>query len=666
MSGLNKRIARARGQVLTVSTPARVLSGVCENTGATIPAKELCVRVQALASLVTDAALKALPGHWNETGFTEFDKSANVSYAYKALEQVLGHALYINGTRRTPGRARRIAGEILGRQIRAGVHRRKVFKDLLEVSSGNLKYSEAKGTHVEKRNLSRQINKYTEKTGIVPGTFFELNPVPPEHIKATVLLSVADSQQCQWLGLNENGDKLLLRILLPPIKGKKWSWCVLSIGVNKQVIDAYDSTSLCLPTLRVKKDKIYADITLDTLAPEPTGNKRVVLGVDWGSRRLATASVVKEENDTISTDGRAYFFNAGPWHDKDRRRRVQGEQLWAKAQHKRLLAQGLKDSNPVKEKLLKDAQDLTRQMRDVNAKRARANRELARLLAVTAVSWAKVNNAGAVAGEDLSSMEPTGDRKRRSILSQRLRGQISTALSGACAKAGLEFMQVNAQNTSSICPQCPDTSWLIYNKVKGQSTSGYAWARCKNCNKSWDRDVVGSLNIGTRYLKDPKSAKRLKKVGHIKGAGVKDLGGIKRIRSKKPVPAPQPRYVKSRTKTGPTPKNTPGESTRGQHLQVSGATINQPAVTAGERVYPSGRPTPPRPGARAPIIRVVHRSVGPGTQVNNAMIVNQSGGRVSNRLKTHPHRVRLLDGARYAHRHGIKCSPVRVPKAGFN
>ena len=545
MKGLEKKIKRAKGELITSCTPARVLTGVQESTGEIIPVPELVKRISLLAQIVTDTAKKHLPTYWNEEGFGKFQAQENFSFAYKAVEKVrAGQALEITSPHAGRGRSRRMAGEILGRQIRAGIHRKKIFDGLKLVQTGDVQWKEAPGERVEKRNMSRQVARFVRKTGSEPKTFFEMVPTSPEHIKPIIPLSSTDEQQCQWLGVDDTGTRLKLRVLLPPCTHQgKWNWCVLHVGVDSLVIAQYlaGNTELTLPTVRVKQGRVLADITLDEPTPQKFGDEFTVLGLDWGLRRLLTGVVLrKDESGNVTYGGRDFLFKAGRWHEKDRLRRVEGERLYAKAARVAALAGGRVDGHLNKQGLEQKSEKLLADMQSMSGKRARANRELGKLAAVLAVSWAQMSYAGIVAVEALDSLEPVaGNKKHKARLSQRIRGQVKKALVNACKKQGLDLCEVNAQNTSSICPECPETSWLRYGKLKRLPTSGYNWARCLQCGKSWDRDVVGATNVGARYLRDKNSGKRVKKTGHIRGAGVKDLGGVKRVRSGRPKAAPK-------------------------------------------------------------------------------------------------------------------------------
>lgn len=122
-----------------------------------------------------------------------------------------------------------------------------------------------------------------------------------------------------------------------------------------------------------------------------------------------------------------------------------------------------------------------------------------------------------------------------------------------------------------------------------------------------------------------------------------DLNGLRhhapRLCTTRPI-----RCVHARTRRRPVP---PRNHRGGQRRRFNG-----PAFTA--------EPPPPQPGARPDVLRVLSRSVGTGPKTAGSDAGSQAGDTFSSVISLHTVRVRTVDGMRYAHRHRIRCTPVRV------
>lgn len=289
----------------------------------------------------------------------------------------------------------------------------------------------------------------------------------------------------------------------------------------------------------------------------------------------------------------------------------------------------------------------------MGAARGRANRELARLAARWVMSQAHATGANMVAVENLASMEPTFHKKLRTVLSQRLRGQLIDTFTLICKQENMRFEQVDPANTSKHCWACDGN--VTHVKAPNNRQAGYHWASCDRCGQGRDRDWVGAVNVGARALRSPGTGERRAMLGHQPGSSTADLGNVTRLRTKQPQPAPKPRRRKPAVPT--------------TTIRVRGSAVTAPkgAPTNPQRTSRSRRQrlsagravTPPQPGYRSPVVRVVHRCVGTGLKPDSTT-VRYSGG-TSSTVAPLTVSVRVLDGARYAHRHRIKSSPVRLP-----
>ena len=489
MKGLVKRSQRKQGLLTTTGSKARIVKGVTEDSGLLLNERSVRERVEFLSNIISRMVSTSLTNFWNPTSFKTLLNPKAPSFAAKAVETRLGLPTAPPNVH-VSSRVQRLAADVVGRHIRQGAHTQTIVDQLYVLEQGSVEWSAIGGTRVEKRNLQRWVRKNPQYSN-----YFQLKPQPPK-LAQTIPLAAGDDQLAK-LSMVEH--QLVLRILLPtkPTPTKKdWEWVILFLQVEPQVLLEYaeNKVFLTLPTLSVRKNKVYADLTLDRVKPPLVGNPKRVFGLDWGLTRLMSGAFVTKNGDNYTTCGRLIVFDASSWHYLDHQRRRDAEQKWAKM----LRLQQLLENNPDPKLEQKRAQ-LESESKTINKKRAQSNQQLAKTLARWCVEHAIANQAGVISCENLASLEPTvGGKRLRTSLSQRLRGQLIQALQTACDKAGVKLVLVNPAQTSQKCYQCANQ--LVFQKASDNTNKGYRWAFCESCNAGLDRDHNASLNIAKRAL----------------------------------------------------------------------------------------------------------------------------------------------------------------------
>jgi len=561
MHGFSKRAGRKNGTLLTSSTPGRVLGGYKESKKGEqkLSEKTIIGMISTLSSMIASMTNTQLLELWNREDMEKMLAGSVDSFAAKAVEDTFGLVLAPDGMYCTT-RPRRMAAALVGQHLRGAKHIKSVIEGQIRVNKKEVEFGspDIAGTYTEKRNTRRYMSAYERKTGNPVQSFFDLQPTPPPYITPTIPLSAVDGQIATWLPLSSSNSKthLKLRISLPT-KAKPqendWVWCVLNIGINPEIFAKYlaGNILLTLPTLRVVKNQVRADITVDkviakskTQAEQDKEKERQagayrVFGFDWGVGKLLTGSVVTAYQDgTITTNGKVVSFNAAAWHQDDHSRRIQAEKLRTQAVRAENLASNCVD-------LARKAQHLARASKyrqdaaNVDTARRNANLELARIAALWAVNLAIAAGAHLISIENLDSMEPKFDKKRRVNLSSRIRGMLRDALRQACKNAGIGFIEIDPANTSACCAICGN--WVKHIKAPDNKTKGWHWAWCDVCVVGMDRDHNASINIAVRAIRNPKSGQAVKQGGHTKGTGNKDFGKVLKVRPDKVLPAPKAR-----------------------------------------------------------------------------------------------------------------------------
>lgn len=399
------------------------------------------------------------------------------------------------------------------------------------------------GNPVTGRNYRRKLGRLLDQGHDLPTDYFRLEPRAP-RVPEVLDLSVTDDQFCLARAADDevaahaavdaelasreeyrrryriartrgterpkqaptprvSGAVLVVRLRLPlvprPASHADWAWHRLVVHVPPR----YRAGTFTLPTLRVTPvGVVRADVPVTRPAPQqllkPGERPARVLAVDWGVRRLLTGAVVSvlEHDDgrrEATSDGRPLFFQAAALQGRSRRvgaqlRKVQGKI----SRYERLLSQ--RDSPCLTDKL----QTLQTEAERLADRQRNIHDSIARLAGRWVVEQALANGCQAIALEDLRLLEHRGmGRRTNERVSWAVRGKTATAITQAAEEAGLTVIRVNPSGTSTHCPRC-DTR--LHHRAAPNGGEGRAWALCRGCGFSADRDHSAAEKIGQRAL----------------------------------------------------------------------------------------------------------------------------------------------------------------------
>jgi IS605 OrfB family transposase len=252
------------------------------------------------------------------------------------------------------------------------------------------------------------------------------------------------------------------------------------------------------------------------------------------------------------------------------------------------------------------------------------NQEMARVAARWAVEQAKANWCGAIVLEDLASLEIRGmGTTMNGKVSPVVRRQLLVAIQSLAAQEGIQVVLVAARGTSSGCPRCARALAHIPSSDR-QKESGYAWALCRSCGHTGDRDDCAAERIGMRglvLLTGTASSTKQRTQRTVSTQKTQDLEVV-RIRARRPKGLPQ---LHKRRQVPHVRRQSRAQQVRQQ---------------AAPRARSAGSPSP---GGRT--VPVTYLRTGPGK------LVRQPG---KDPASVHP-----LDGTRYALWTQSRLTPVR-------
>jgi IS605 OrfB family transposase len=458
--------------------------------GRALPSREVTERVEWLLDITAEIAQDALLAHWDWDGIdslaakTTPDGRPRPAKAYKHYTRLWGAPLL---DLEVSSRVVRSALELAGRQLRSAAHRMVVTTQLLnEVNPEDCLDA------VTGRNMRRRIGKFHDSTGSIPADFFELEPDAPQ-LPHQLPLGPSDSHyhSIKWVG-----DDAVLTLKLPkvarPMTRRDWEDVELVLATPPHI----QGLKLRAPTLRVVDASVVVDLPVEHPEP-PTAPGGRVLGGDWGSRRLMTATVVTPapgngHKSFPSTDGRPMFYDPSGLLARAGRQSVIAEKLHKKIAHlEKLLTQR---HDPL-------AAEKLEVLRTEHARVSKARRDLHKDVARGCARWlleqARAAECSVIALEDLATLEHNNlGRVNNKRVSNALRGQVQTAIEEAAALAGVSLVYVKAYNTSKNCPKCAGK--VKHFTAPNSGVEGYPWAQCPGCGHSADRDHLGATNVGIR------------------------------------------------------------------------------------------------------------------------------------------------------------------------
>lgn len=660
----------------------RVTRGIDEATGEALAARVLTERVAFLAALVAECGQRVLDAHWDGVSVEMLctsrapDGSLLPLQGYKAAAKLWGPAPLPAGVKAS-SRVGWMGAELAARQLRSAAHRLRTCAVLL---AGGLPADcpdVVSGTA-----MRRRIGRRLDHGDGLPASLFALEPEAP-RVPALVPLAVADQQlftavaadaeqaahaaldaglagrtqhkaaqqgyarrkQAGVLEADEQpprrrptprqaGAVLVVRLLLPllarPATATDWSWHRLTVPVPARC-----QVGVCSPpTLRVTDTATArADVTVTLPAPRPLlgDDERParVLSVDWGVRRLLSATVVRAvghpgedgRGQAAAVDGRPLYVQAGVLQGRARRAGVHRARVQAKADHYQRLAGGLAAHDPRRTGLAALLARAHTELADLQAAQTNLNDQIARLAARWLVEQALAAGCQAIALEDLKTLEHRGlGRRTNERCSLALRGKVAASTRQAACAVGLGVVTVTARGTSALCPRCGHR--LRHLRAPG-SKAGHAWAWCPACGHSADRDHAAAENVGQRAIAPTAPTVRHKPT---RRAGL---------------------HPATRTRRGPTPtqakrRPTPTRPPRTTHHR---AALLGPGV-GGQAGPAASRPVipPPNPAGEG------HRSAGPGPRR-----ARQAGRMSKMRAAVPPTR---LDGLLAAYRTTLRATPI--------
>lgn len=216
-----------------------------------------------------------------------------------------------------------------------------------------------------------------------------------------------------------------------------------------------------------------------------------ILAIDGGLRTDATAVVINQDGDQLSTP---YFITNT---ERGRMRRLNRERNRLNAKLASLRRRGREHMNGFKH--------VQREYERVNNKLRYKRERLVHDIANQVLAIALLYEVDAIVHENLRSLsQPQGMGRLSWELSAWARREIITKITYRADLAGIHVERVNPWQTSRSCPRCGSTGHTTLSPEHSLEEWCGGHFRCDNhrCGYQGDRDYVGAVNVARMFFSE--------------------------------------------------------------------------------------------------------------------------------------------------------------------
>jgi len=383
--------------------------------------------------------------------------------------------------------------------------KRRTFKKIREELIANEKYY----NYILLRQVVYQIANYYEKNGVLPEKYVEC--VKPS-LSGTFPFDVDDGRI--GFGKVSEGDKgklfqlcyrvkdkelkLHLRVKLPVKDGEKIRW-----GWFEEDLDAYPKFKEMLalhkmekPTLvrrRLKSGFSQYQLVFPFEVKVAKKFGEHILCIDLGERKAVSAVVMDHNGNQLTPP---IFVRVLP-SVKEKILRIRAE------------------INNIQSKIRGRRSNVSHLSAELKKKWNKMNnlfKQLTHELSNTIIRIAQAFNCNFIVFEDLKSYQPPKGRNLLSwLLSMWRRGDIITTTRYKALRIGVRVETVKAFKTSQICPRCNSKGEHVKAPDRlNEKGEAYPIFHCPSCGYTADRDYVGAMNVGRRFILDESGEKKAK------------------------------------------------------------------------------------------------------------------------------------------------------------
>ncbi|WP_240756899.1 transposase [Natronorubrum bangense] len=470
-------------------------------------------RYNRLDTLTTQTANTLIEQYWTPDHLSEIHESSHQAWKYFDEQTAFDEFdIYL------PSRYKRCLLQKVGETLRSHADKRDAFQTIKPLLPDH-KIRRIHTRRIKERlwdsdeylssgyvdALINQLNAYYDVHGEYPDTYFDFQDCP-EYSSGVLPYSADDgptSGQAIKYQYDESTQQLTVELKTPDTLEAEtwgdWTWTEYTVDGYDAFHELVEHGSLSAPSFQPntsKRGTEYYELSfpVEVEHTDTPDDVETVLAIDGGLRKDATAVVVDNEGEQLSTP---YFIQNT---ERERMRNLNRERNQLNSKLADLRRQGRDHTDYFKH--------IQSEYERVNNKTRHKREQLVHDVSNQILALALVYDVGAIVHEDLRSLSPPrGEGQLSWELSSWARREIIESIEYRADIAGIQVERVYAGNTSRSCPRCGSTGHTTKSPDHYYEVWHGGHFRCDNtrCGFQADRDYVGAVNVARVFFAESDS-----------------------------------------------------------------------------------------------------------------------------------------------------------------
>jgi IS605 OrfB family transposase len=344
-------------------------------------------------------------------------------------------------------------------------------------------------------SVVEQLNTYYDRHGRFPETYTELVETPEPNGTLPYAPDKGDSH-IHELSVEDGTLRFVVNApdSLSPESYHDWTKHELRFPVHTRFQEMIDTGELKAPTLHASEHGYTLDVPVAVPDTECETVDRRVLAVDLGVKKQATAVAIEHGTDTHQQVAPPQFLDHP---DKDKLVRLKADAEGITDRLAELRRQGKAHTDRFSH--------LLAEYRQTRRKERRLRQQIQHDIATDLVWIAVDSGCETIVFESLGQIDATdADGAVAWSISSWARGELLDIVEYKAELLGINFETANPWGTSRHCPRCGERGKTVKAPDDHTELRHGGHFHCPKCGYECDRDVVGAVNVGRKYLSDSK------------------------------------------------------------------------------------------------------------------------------------------------------------------
>jgi len=344
-------------------------------------------------------------------------------------------------------------------------------------------------------SVVEQLNNYYDTHGQFPETYTELIGTPEPNGALSYAPDKGD-YHIHELAIEDGELRFTINApdSLSPESYHDWTKHELRFPTHSRFSEMLEAGDVKAPTLHASDYGYTLDVPVDIPEQEAETVTDRVLAVDLGVKKQATAVVLDNGDETHEQVAAPEFVDH---QTKDKLFRLKADAEGINDRLAELRRQGKAHTERFGE--------LLAEYRQTRQKERRLREQIQHEIANQLVWVAVESGCETIVFESLGQLD-AGDTTGKTAwsISSWARGELLDHIEYKAGLFGIEFTTVNPWGTSRYCPRCGEKGRTVKAPDDHTEQRHGGHFHCESCSYECDRDVVGAVNVGRKYLSQSK------------------------------------------------------------------------------------------------------------------------------------------------------------------